>query len=101
MRDLESVMNDCRRIFDAWAEGGVDGVVLGPLVFNAAVLLPGAIAQDRGMPATPAFEPDSRVYRRFGVEPPAVVGPAPAEQRNQLEETLREAKKRDFAIYPE
>ena len=28
MRDLESVMNDHERILDAWAEGGVDGVVV-------------------------------------------------------------------------
>ena len=99
MRDLESVMNDCRRIFDAWAEGGVDGVVVGPLVFNAGMLLPGALPRDTRMPATPAFEPDSRVYGRFGVEPPAVVEHASAEQRRQLEETLQEAKKRGFAIY--
>ena len=28
MRDLESVMDDHERILDAWAEGGVDGVVM-------------------------------------------------------------------------
>ena len=38
MRDLESVMNDHERILDAWAEGGVDGVVFGPLVFGTAQL---------------------------------------------------------------
>ena len=34
MRDLEFVMNDHERIFAGWAEGGVDGVVFGPLEFN-------------------------------------------------------------------
>ncbi len=38
MRDLESVMDDHERILDAWAEGGVDGVVFGPLVFGTSKL---------------------------------------------------------------
>ena len=36
MRDLESVMFDHERILDAWSEGGVDGVVFGPLVFGTS-----------------------------------------------------------------
>ena len=40
MRDLEYVMNDHERIFAAWAEGGVVGVVFGPQEFNTSQLLP-------------------------------------------------------------
>ena len=38
MRDLELVMNDHERIFDAWAEGGVDGLAIGPLAFSIGTL---------------------------------------------------------------
>ena len=31
MRDLEHLMNDYQAIFDAWEEGGVGGLVIGPL----------------------------------------------------------------------
>ena len=34
MRDIEHVMDDSERIFDAWSAGGVDGLVIGPLFFN-------------------------------------------------------------------
>ncbi|NCV01906.1 MAG: hypothetical protein EBV53_12085, partial [Proteobacteria bacterium] len=30
MRHLEPIMADYERIFDAWASGGVDGLVMGP-----------------------------------------------------------------------
>ncbi|NCA13028.1 MAG: hypothetical protein EBS89_02670 [Proteobacteria bacterium] len=55
MRHLEPVMADYQRVFDAWAEGGVEGVVIGPLAF-----------EDK----TFTFDPNPDVYRRFGVEPP-------------------------------
>ncbi|MCC7263379.1 MAG: hypothetical protein IT369_12750, partial [Candidatus Latescibacteria bacterium] len=42
MRDLESVMNTHEVIFDAWAEGGVVGVVFGPPVFGTNKLSQGA-----------------------------------------------------------
>ena len=39
MRDLESVMADYERLFVAWAAGGVDGLVLGPMVFDASAFV--------------------------------------------------------------
>ena len=48
MRDLESVMNDHERILDAWAEGGVDGVVFGPLVFGTDKLSQKATTASNG-----------------------------------------------------
>ena len=36
MRDLELLMNDHERILDAWAEGGVEALAIGPLAFQAS-----------------------------------------------------------------
>ncbi len=56
MRHLEPVMVDHERLSDAWDAGGVRGKVIGRMAF-----------EDK--PFT--FDPNSEVYRRFGVEPPA------------------------------
>ncbi len=56
MRHLEPVMASYRRLFDAWEAGGVDGLVIGPMVF-----------EDK----TYTFDPNPEVYRRFGLEPPS------------------------------
>ena len=50
MRHLEPIMADYERIFDAWASGGVDGLVMGPLAF-----------EDKSF----TFDPNPEVYRRF------------------------------------
>jgi hypothetical protein len=99
MRDLEYAMNDHERLFDAWAEGGVDGVVFGPLVFNAAKLLPGTrYVQGEGFP-TMAYDPNLSVYARLGVEPPAAPADPMPEKRALLEKTLQAAKKRGFKVF--
>lgn len=41
MRELEPVMEAHESLFDAWAQGGVEGLVIGPLTFNAVALLLG------------------------------------------------------------
>lgn len=97
MRDLESVMADPDRIFDAWDEGGVEGVVFGPLVFDTARLLPGCRYVPGDEPPTAAFDPDPEIYRRLGVEPPPDAAPAP-EKRERLHHTLRAAKERGFTV---
>ena len=99
MRELEYVMSDHRRFFDAWAEGGVDGIVVGPLIFNGDTLLPGVITQGPGEPPMETFEPNGEVYRRMDVDPPASAERASPESRKLLEEMLLEAKRRGFAIY--
>ena len=63
MRNLESVMNDHERIFAGWAEGGVDGVVTGPLEFNTTQLLQGAERAPVEGPSAVAFD------RRLRPEP--------------------------------
>ena len=59
MRDIESVMNSYKTAFDAWAEGGVDGIVIGPLVFNTPMLLPGAVSKGTDAAPVAAFDPTS------------------------------------------
>lgn len=56
MRHLEPLMVDHEPLFDAWEAGGVDGLVIGPMVFEDGAF---------------TFDPQPAVYRRFGVEPPA------------------------------
>lgn len=98
MRDIEHTMNQYELYFDAWAAGGVEGLVIGPLFFNAATLLPGVKPGPTTAPPTPAFDPDPQVYRRFGVEPPPAASPAP-EKRALLERMLTDAKRRGWSIY--
>jgi hypothetical protein len=84
MRQPEPVIADHERLFDAWAAGGVDGLVIGPPHFTDGM---------------PVYDPDPAVYRAFDVTPP----PAPAdprpEQRRQLERALRAAKDRGWSVW--
>lgn len=99
MRDLEHVMADSARLFDAWAEGGVTGLVIGPLEFRAAKLLPGVRYVPGPQPPVATFDPDPAVYRRFGVDVP----PPPAETlpqaRDLLNRTLLAAKDRGWSVF--
>ena len=42
LRDLPHVMDNHECFFDAWQEGGVDGLVIGPMEFVSADPMPGA-----------------------------------------------------------
>lgn len=97
MRDLESVMADHDRLFDAWAEGGVDGLVIGPLVFNAPKLLKNAKPAPSSVPPTLTYDPNPAVYRQLDVEAPPAPEPMP-EKRMLLERTLQAAKDRGFTV---
>ncbi len=98
MRDVEHILDDPERLFDAWAAGGVDGLVVGPLVFNAADLLPGVRTASSGPPPCATFDPDPEIYRRLGVEPPPSPEPSP-EKRAKLEHTLTAAKDRGWSVW--
>lgn len=98
MRDVESILDDPERLFDAWAAGGVDGLVVGPLVFEADDLLPGVRRASKAKPPCATFDPDPAVYRRFGVEPPPAPDPRP-EQRKKLERALSAAKNRGWSVW--
>ena len=51
MRHLEPVMAHHERLFDAWAAGGVDGLVIGPMT-----------CEDKSY----TFDPNPEVYRESG-----------------------------------
>ena len=99
MRDLESVMNDHERILDAWAEGGVDGVVFGPLVFGTSKLSKDAKSAPTGDVVAEAYDPNPAVYERLGVEPPKAPEHKLPEKRTLLEKTMIAAKDRGMQVY--
>ena len=98
MRDLEHLMEDHERIFDAWEEGGVDGLVIGPLTFNTPKLLPGIKPLAADGPPAATFDPNPDVYRNLDVKPPPAPEPFP-EKRAQLERTLEAAKERGISVW--
>jgi len=67
---LERWMADYERIFDAWEDGGVTGIVVGYLRFH----------QDDGT-YVPTFVSDPAIYKDFGVSPPEAGPRDPAKER--------------------
>ena len=83
---LEHWMGDYKRIFDAWEDGGVRGIVFGYLRFM----------QSDGT-ATPTFPPDAKVYADFGVSPPEEA-PRDVEKEKLLTAMLDDAASRGWHI---
>ena len=98
-RDLEGVMYDHERILDAWHEGGVDGVVFGPLVFGQAKLSQNAQTLPSERPVAPTYDPNPAVYKRLGVEAPASPEHQLPEKRALLEKTMNATKDRGMQVY--
>lgn len=99
MRDLEHFMVDHERILDGWEEGGVTGLVIGPLMFHAAKLHSnGKYVEGENSPVT-ILDPNPEVYRRFGVEAPAPPENKEPESRALLEKALQATKDRGFTIF--
>lgn len=100
MRELELVMDDYERLFDAWEEGGVKGLVIGPLQFEAARLLPisGTRYIEGSTPPCATFDPDPAVYQRFGVEPPPPPANPDPDKRRSLLQALQAAKARGWTV---
>ena len=99
MRDIEYLLGDFQPILDAWEEGGVDGLVIGPLMFNAQKLLVGTRLVEAGEPPVATYDPNPRIYRSLGVEPPAPPSNPYPEKRAQLERLLTAVKDRGWALY--
>ncbi|MBX3013155.1 MAG: hypothetical protein KF832_16675 [Caldilineaceae bacterium] len=97
MRTLEPVLADHERLLDAWSAGGVDGLVIGPLLFDQPKLFSG-VRWETGKQPYATFDPDPAVYRRFGVTPPAAP-PADPAKRRLLEQTLLAAKARGWSVW--
>ena len=98
-RDLEGVMQDHERILDAWREGGVDGVVFGPLVFGQAKLTQNAQVLPSEGPVAATYDPNPAVYKRLGVEAPAAPEHKLPEKRALLEKTMNATKDRGMQVY--
>jgi hypothetical protein len=81
---MENVMNDYARIFDAWQEGGVTGIVVGRMYFDDA---------------SAAFDPNPETYHRFGVESPNPPAESHPEKRALLHKMLDDAKARGWDIW--
>src|SRR4051812_19782387 len=97
MRDVEQLVQDYPRFYDAWEAGGVDGLVIGPLEFGAAKLLPG-IRWEAGANPSATFDPDPAIYARMGVTAPPPARSEP-ELRAGLQRALTAAKDRGWSIY--
>ena len=98
MRNIEDIFDDHERLFDAWESGGVDGLVIGPLLLGGTDKVPFDRAGSSGAAAVAAFDPDPAVYRRLGVKPPPAPPPMP-EKRVHLERTLSDARRRGWSVW--
>ena len=91
---LEHWLEDYPRIFDAWEDGGVRGIVVGRLWFRQR--------EGQGMPLwgeilTPSFAADPKVYAAFGINPPPQT-PRNLEKEKQLHALLDNAAGRGWQI---
>jgi hypothetical protein len=93
---LEQWLTDYEKTLDAWAEGGVRGIVIGPLrfwdgtpTFDFTYARAGARIQ--------AFAPEVAIYRKYGVDPPENVRRDPVKEK-QLRGLLDSIAKRNWEI---
>src|SRR4051794_31499918 len=93
---LEQWLTNYRRILDAWEEGGVRGIVIGPLrfwdgepKFDFTYSRSGAKIQ--------TFAPDPAIYRKHGVDPPENVR-LDATKERQLHGLLDEIRERKWEL---
>ena len=87
---LEQWLDDYVRTLDAWEEGGVKGLVIGPLTFYKEVPrfdFTYARAGDR----LPTFVADPKIYQRYGLIPPTP-GPRDPKKEKQLQDLVVERR---------
>ena len=85
---LEAVMSDYERIFDAWEQGGIRGLVFGRLVF----------ADEQGQSTIPAFKGDPAPYQKRGLNAQLRDVPLQPEKEKLLHAMLANAKKRGWTV---
>lgn len=83
---LERYMSNYKKIFDAWEEGGVRGIVVGRMFFMND--------DDTRVPAVPQ---DPKVYSDLGLDAPEEA-PRDKEKENALSEMLDDARSRGWHI---
>ncbi len=99
MRDLEYLLVDYQPILDAWEAGGVDGLVIGPMVFASDKLVLGTHVVGSGSAPQATFAPNPRVYAALGVEPPPAPADASPDKRARLERVLTDIKQRGWSLF--
>ncbi len=93
---LEQWLGDYRRTLDAWEEGGVRGLVIGPLVFFKQVPR-FDFTYARPGEKFPTFAPDPAIYRKHGVDPPAESQRDPQKEK-QLQAIVENAAGRGWDV---
>ena len=102
MRDLEHLIDDYERLFDAWEAGGVTGLVVGSMNFNAPKLLPGqrTVAGVTDRTPIPTFDPNPKVYQRLGRGVRLRVRKEQlTEKRRRVDDMLTAAKERGWTLW--
>ena len=85
---LEAVMSDYERIFDAWEQGGIRGLVFGRLVF----------ADEQGQSTIPAFKGDPTPYQKRGLNAQLRDVPLQPDKEKLLHAMLADAKRRGWTV---
>ena len=93
---LEQWLSDYPRTFDAWADGGVRGLVIGPLVFYKDVPRFDFTYARPGV-RFPTFLPEPAIYRKYGVDPPNDASRDPQKEK-QLHGLVENAAARGWDI---
>lgn len=93
---LEQWLPDFQRTFDAWAEGGVRGLVVGPLVFYKEPPRFDLTYRRAGEQFS-TFPPEPAIYRKHGVEPPPAAHRDPQKEK-QLQALLDNAAGRGWEV---
>src|SRR5262249_51421884 len=93
---LEQWLENFRQTFDAWASGGVRGIVIGPLRFwDGPPTFDFTYA--RAGAKLGAFAPDPQVYKSYGLNPP-VAAPRDPQKEKKLTALLDDAASRGWEI---
>jgi len=93
---LEQWLDDYVRTLDAWEEGGVKGLVIGPLVFFKEVPRFDFTYARPGF-KLPTFAPDPKIYQRYGLNPPPDAPRDPRKEK-QLQGLVENAAARGWEI---
>jgi len=93
---LEQWLGDYERTLDAWEEGGVRGLVIGPLVFFKEVPR-FDFTYARPGEKFPTFAPDPAIYRKYGVDPPPEA-PRDPQKEKQLQAIVENAARRGWDV---
>ena len=85
---LENVIDDYERIFDAWQQGGIRGLVFGRLTF----------ADEKGQFTVPAFEGDTTPYEKPGLKAQLNDTLLQPDKEKRLRAMLADAKARGWTV---